>query len=97
MAKDKYATVPAGRAKKEKKPYRLNMSMSYWAHRKLRVMAAEGMTSMAQTIEAAMLAFETLDDDEREPFYDEARALRKAERLEASGGQEEIEGILDDE
>lgn len=75
--------MPENTARRSKDEHRLNMNMTYWAHRKLRVIAAEDMTTMRHVIESAILGFEELDETDRDILYVQAHELQDAEQQAA--------------
>lgn len=70
-----------GRTKKE--PHRMNLLMDHWAHKKLRVTAAEDMVHMSAVTHAAILSFSDLGEEARHAWYDEAAELNYYEMRDA--------------
>ena len=58
---------------------RMNVVLTTWAHRDLKITAAEDLLTMKKVLVASILRFYKMDDDERREWYAMAEALSDAE------------------
>lgn len=59
---------------------RLNVVLSTWGHRDLKMAAARDLGTMKNVLLASIVKFSELDEDERQTLYDEV-AKRNAEEV----------------